>query len=97
MNFTGADLARPRGRRLLLTSGCGASGDPVEGGVGNLIGLNPRRSLNHLRLELLHFGVSFAAIGIRVFFLIPETDSNRFRSAGGRQHDFVPEALLLLK
>ncbi len=45
----GADLVRPRGRRLLLTSGCGASGDPVEGGVGNLIGLNPRSSLDHLR------------------------------------------------
>src|SRR5437879_10698683 len=44
----GVDLAHPQQRDLSASGRC-SSCDLVEGGIGNLIGLYLRSSLNHLR------------------------------------------------
>ena len=65
--------------------------------IGNLIGLNLRSSFNHFRQGLLDFRIGSAVIGFRVLFLIPQTDSYCFRSAGDGERDFVLEAFLFSK
>src|SRR2546426_4202758 len=70
-------------RSALVASGdlaLALSGDLVEGRVGNLVGLNLRRSLNHGREVLQHFGIGVAAIGVRVLFPIPQTDGDGKRT-----------------
>src|SRR5207237_289146 len=52
----------PSTRFDLSPSSCGASGDLVEGRVGNLIDLHLRNSLNHFRQCLLHFWIGGAAV-----------------------------------
>src|SRR5579863_7886498 len=78
-----------------LRSGGGVSGDLVEGGVANLIDADLRSSLDHFSQGLEHSWIGIAAIGIRVFFLIPQTDSESFRAPWDDQCHFVAEALLL--
>src|SRR5260370_28731148 len=97
-NIGGADLARPPNQRDVSASArCGSSGDVVEGGIGNLIGLYLRSSVNHLHQDLRHFGVSSAVVGLRVFRPVPQTDPEYLVSAGRDKGDFVPESLLLAK
>src|SRR5271167_4028211 len=92
-----AVLAAPTEREGLSTSGCNASGDRVEGRVGNLVGFNLKSSLNHFRQGLLYLRICSAVIRFRVFFLIPQTDCHCFRSTGGDERDFVLEAFLFSK
>src|SRR5258707_11327671 len=92
-----ADLAAPPTKEPLSASRRDASGDLVEGRIGNLVGANLRCSLNHLRQGLQHSWIGIAAIGLGVLFLIPQTDSDGFRSPRGDERDFVLEAFLLPK
>src|SRR6267143_1153497 len=71
----GADLAHASQQRDLSASGRCSGGDLVEGGIGNLIGLYLRSSVNHLRQGLRYFGVSSAVVAFRVFGLLPQTDA----------------------
>ena len=49
-------FGRPESNKKdLSASGCDASGDLVEGRVGNLMGLNLRSSLKHFRQGLYDF------------------------------------------
>src|SRR6266852_625888 len=93
----GGGLGPPPKERDLSASGRCSSGDLVEGGIGNLIGLYLRSSVNHLRQGLRHFGVSSAIVGFRIFGLVPQTDSEYLFSAGRDKGDFVPDSLLLAK
>src|SRR3989442_6370096 len=83
----------PKQRDLSASGRCG-SGDLVERGIGNLIGLYLRSSVNHLRQGLRHFGVSSAVVAFRVFGLVPQTDAKCFLSSWCDKRDFVPESLL---
>src|SRR5689334_11743748 len=69
----------------------------MEGRIRNLIGLELRSSLQHLRQSLLHLGIGSAVIGFRVVFLIPQTDSHRFLSVWSDEGNFVLESLLFLQ
>src|SRR6266852_7204264 len=84
-------------QRDLSASGRCSSGDLVEGGIGNLIGLYLRSSVNHLRQSLRHFGVSSAVVGFRVLCLVPQTDAECFLSSRCDKRDFVPESVLFSK
>src|SRR6266446_160583 len=92
----GADLARPQQRDLSASGRC-SSGDLVEGGIGNLIGLYLRSSVNHLRQGLRHIGVSSAVVAFRVFCLVPQTNTKCFFSSRCDKRDFVPESFLFSK
>src|SRR6266851_5838209 len=89
----------PPKQRDLSASGCCScgSGDLVEGGIGNLIGLYLRSSVNHLRQSLRHFGVSSAVVGFRVVCQVPQTDAECFLSSRCDKSDFVPESVLFSK
>src|SRR6266498_475298 len=69
-------------------------GDPVEGRVRNLEGLNRRCSLNYLRQARQHLRIDVAAIVVRVLFPIPQTDRNRFGAVRGNERNLVLEAIL---
>src|SRR6266446_2792067 len=92
----GRTLAAPH-RTDLLALGRHCDGDLVEGRVGNLVGFNLWSSLNHSRQDFRHFGIRFAVVGFRVLSVIPQTDSERFRSARDDERDFVLESLLFSK
>src|SRR6267143_4556113 len=92
----GADLARPQQRHLSASGRC-SSCDLVKGGIGNLIGLYLRSSVNHFRQGLRHFGVSSAVVAFRVFGLVPQTDAKCFLSSRCGKCDFVQESLLFSK
>src|SRR5229473_5467118 len=98
-NLRGRTWPAPPKQRDLSASGCcsGCSGDLVEGGIGNLIGLYLRSSVNHLRQSLRHFGVSSAVVGFRVLCLVPQTDAECFLSSRCDKRDFVPESVLFSK
>src|SRR6266852_91742 len=85
--------AAPQQRDLSASGHC-RCGDLVVSGVDNLIALNLWGSLNHSRQELQHVRIGCAVIGCGVFFLIPQTDSNRFRSVPDDECDFVLETFL---
>src|SRR2546421_5882032 len=74
-----------------------ACGDLVEGRVRNLVGLNLRCSLNHLRQARQHLRIDVAAIVVRVLFPIPQTDRNRFGAVRGNKRNLVLEAILFPK
>src|SRR5258707_2069033 len=93
----GGGLSPPPQQRDLSTSGRCSCGDLVEGGIGNLIGLYLRSSVNHLRQGLRHFGVSSAVVAFRVFGLVPQTDAKCFLSSRCDKCDFVQESLLFSK
>src|SRR3989475_11851007 len=80
---------RPVGPNLV------ACGDPVEGRVRTLVGLNLRCSLNHLRQARQHLRIDVTAIVVRVLFPIPQTDRNRFGAVRGHERNLVLEAILL--
>src|SRR5213594_499936 len=84
--------AGPTGRPHLV-----ACTDLVEGRVRNLVGLNLRCSLNHLRQARQHLRIDVAAIVVRVLFPIPQTDRNRFGAVRGEERNLVLEAILLPK
>src|SRR5467141_874444 len=90
-------LAPPLTGTGLLALGRHCDGDLVEGRVGNLVGFNLWSSLNHSRQDFRHFGIRFAVVGFRVHSVIPQTDSERFRSARDDERDFVLESLLFSK
>src|SRR6266576_964314 len=95
-------LTRGRGANFAPMGGhvdclCPLCGGLVDRGRANLIGLNLRRSLTYFCQELLHLGIGCAVVNFRVFFVVPQTDSNSFRSVCGYQADFISEALILLK
>src|SRR5213596_3576860 len=62
-----------------------ACGELVEGRVRNLVGLNLRCSLNHLRQARQHLRIDVAVIVVRVLFPIPQTDRNRFGAVRGNE------------
>src|SRR5260370_9484593 len=93
----GGGLGPPPKQRDLSASGRCSSCDLVEGGIGNLIGLYLRSSVNHLRQGLRYFGVSSAVVAFRVFGLVPQTDAKCFLSSRCDKCDFVPESLLFSK
>src|SRR2546422_1784698 len=73
-------------------------GDLVPGRVRNLRRLNLRSSLNHFRHRLQHVWIGSATVRLRVLFLLPQTDCDRFLAVvRWEERDFVPEALLLAK
>src|SRR5207253_5699450 len=74
-----------------------SSGDLVDRRVGNLVRLKLRSPLNDLSQRLQHFGISRAAVGLRVLLRLPEADRERFRSARDDEGHFVLEARLLAK
>ena len=84
-------LGRPALRELLVT-GSSLSGNVMEGRIANLIGANLRNSFNHFPECLEDFWIGIAAVGVRVLFLIPQADSDNFRSTGDDERDFVLEA-----
>src|SRR2546425_403661 len=87
-------------RSALVASGdlaLALSGDLVEGRVGNLVGPNLRRSLNHGREVLQHFGIGVAAIGVRVLFPIPQTDGDGVLAVWIEERELVCEAGLFPK
>src|SRR6266446_3115286 len=84
-------------RTDLLALGRHCDGDLVEGRVGNLVGFNLWSSLNHSRQDFRHFGIRFAVVSFRVLSVIPQTDSERLRSAWDNECDFVAEPGLLSK
>src|SRR5260370_16628377 len=94
--FEGRTWPAPH-RTALLALGRHCDGDLVEGRVGNLVRFNLWSSLNHSRQDFPHLGIRFAVVGFRVLPVIPQTDSERFRSARDDERDFVLESLLLSK
>src|SRR5438876_12144938 len=72
-----------------------ACGDLVEGRVRNLVGLNLRCSLDHLRQARQHLRIDVAAVVVRALFPIPQTDRNRFGAVRGNERNLVLEAILL--
>src|SRR6266478_416568 len=93
----GCGLGPPPKQRDLSASGRCSCGDLVKGGIGNLIGLYLRSSVNHFRQGLRHFGVSSSIVAFRVFGLVPQTDAKCFLSSRCDKRDFVPESLLFSK
>src|SRR6266849_3769952 len=91
-------FARPPAElKYLLASGRCSSADLVESGVGNLVGLKPRGSVNQLRQDLGHFRVRSAVIGIGAFFVVPQTHAESFGSGRDDELDFILKPLLLSK
>ena len=77
--------------------GCGMSSNLMEGGVGNLTGLNCRGPFSDLCQGLLHLGISIAVIGFRALFPVPQADSNRFCPTGNGESNFAQQTVLLSK
>src|SRR5260370_1675293 len=94
--FEGRTWPAPH-RTALLALGRHCDGDLVEGRVGNLVRFNLWSSLNHSRQDFPHLGIRFAVVGFRVLPVIPQPDSERFRSPRTDKRHFVLEPLLLSK
>src|SRR5947199_10757228 len=75
----------PAEPKHLLALGQGSSADLVESGVGNLIGINPRSSVNQLLQELGHFCVRRADIGVGIVFVVPQPHGESFLSGRGNE------------
>src|SRR5260370_23666975 len=86
-------VPRPQQRDLSASGRC-SSGDLVGGGIGNLIGLYPRSSVNHLPQGLAHFGASSPVVDFRAFRLVPPTASKIFLCSRYDKRDFDHEAPL---
>src|SRR6266446_7571426 len=87
----------PSKRKDLLASGRYCNGDLVERRVGNLIGFNLGRSLNHSRQDLSYFWIGSTVVSFRVLCCVPQADSERFCSCRTNECDFVLESLLFSK
>src|SRR6267378_3502490 len=87
----------PSKRKDLLASGRYCNGDLVERRVGNLIGFNLGRSLNHSRQDLCYFWIGSAVVSFRVLCCVPQADSERFCSCHTNERDFVLESFLFSK
>src|SRR6266550_4933772 len=96
-NLRGGLGPPPSNRKELLASGRHGSGDLVERRVSDVKGFNLRRSLNYRGEELRHFWVSSAVVSLGILCFVPQTDSERFRSARDDERDFVLESLLFSK
>src|ERR1700680_2027633 len=94
-HFLGAILSAPP--KDPSTSGRNVRRDFVEGRIGNLIGVNLRRSLNNSPNNLKQFWIGIAGISVRVLFLIPQTDTDSLRSAWSNKGNFVLETFLFSK
>src|SRR5438552_13526836 len=96
VNAGRADVpALPAEPKHLLALGQGSSADLVESGVGNLIGINPRSSVNQLLQDLGHFCVRPAVIGVGTFLVVPQTHAESFLSGRGNERDFILKPFLL--
>src|SRR6266436_9168756 len=93
----GRTWAAPPERKGLPALGCCGSGDLVEGRVGNVVGFNLWSSLNHSRQDLRHLGIGSPVVCFRDLSVIPQTDSERFRSVWDNECDFVAEPGLFSK
>jgi hypothetical protein len=82
---------------LLLGTPLLVGGDLVPGRVGNLRGPNLRSAFNHVRHGLQHCWIGSPAIRVRVLFLVPQTDGDRFLPVRGNEREFIPEAVLFPK
>src|SRR5713101_3887875 len=89
--------ARPPNQNTYWLLGQGSSADLVESGVGNLIGINPRSSVNQLLQDLGHFCVRPAVIGVGTFFVVPQTHAESFLSGRGNERDFILKPFLFSK
>jgi len=69
----------PRPRKTPSTSSRNVSGDLVQGGTGDLIGINLRSPLNNLPKSLQQSWIGISAVSIRVLFLMPQADHYGFR------------------
>src|SRR5260370_42693788 len=87
----------PSKRKDLPASGRYCNSDLVERRVGNLIGFNLGRSLNHSRQDLSYFWIGSAVVSFRVLCCVPQADSERFCSCRTNERDFVLESLLFSK
>lgn len=95
---SGADFGPPLTTRNNWTAlDCCGRGDLVEGGVGNVECLDLRSSVDYFPQDLCHFCVACAIVGFRILCSVPQTDSERFRSARGNKRDFVLEPILFPK
>src|SRR2546430_15110813 len=88
------DRSYERPRRPVALVACG---DLVEGRVRNLVRLNLRCSVHHLRQARQHLRIDVAVIVVRVLFPIPQTDRNRFGAVRGEERNLVLETMLLPK
>src|SRR5438876_791721 len=82
---------------LSVASGRRASGDLVEGRVGHFVGLHLRRAFDNLRQSREHAGVDATGVRLCAFFQIPHADTDRVRSARGKERELVLKALLFAK
>jgi hypothetical protein len=87
----------PRCPQEMLVMDRNLSGNVMEGRIANLIRANLWSTFNHFPKCLEDSCVSIAAIGLGVLFLIPQADSENFRSPWDNERDFVLEAFLLSK
>ena len=79
----------------LSASDGGVRDERVEGRVRHLIGVHLRRALHHVRQGSEHGRIGAAVIGVRLRFVVPHTDTHRFRSAWDDEGNLVLEAWLL--
>src|ERR1700724_2044177 len=93
-NRTRADLAALVTKELLVMDR-NLRSNVMEGRIANLIRANLWSTFNHFPKCLEDSCVSIAAIGLGVLFLIPQADSENFRSPRDNERDFVLEAFLL--
>jgi hypothetical protein len=76
-------------KHLLVSGGCGAN--PMEGGIGYLVGINPGSSDNQLLQHLAHFRVMRAVVGVGAFFLVPQAHGKGIGTVRRDERDFVVE------
>ena len=73
-------FSAPGKLKHVLALGRRSRADLVEGGVGNLVGINLRISVYQIRQDCGHFCVWAAAVGIGAFFVVPQTHAESFGS-----------------
>src|ERR1700741_140418 len=93
----GGVTSPPAEPKHLRASGLCSSADLVEGGVGNLIGVNPRCSDDQRLQDLAHFCVGAAVIGVGAFLAVPQTHAESFGSGRDNERDFILKPFLLSK
>src|SRR5260370_5981835 len=84
----------PSKRKDLPASGRYCNSDLVERRVGNLIGFNLGRSLNHSRQDLSYFWIGSAVVSFRVLCRVRPPDSERHCSAGTTARAFAAQSIL---
>lgn len=70
---------------------CRYGGQPVKGRVANLTRFNPGIAVEQPLQGPQYFRVLVVVIGVRALLVVPQTDGERLRLAGGNERDFVLE------